>query len=152
MSETDIEFAPELPPLVALRFERLEAFAAVEEPGAEALVTNRDKLGAYLAVGSTVVYYGDGGAGKTTILARLALHFATGLAWCGFQVSDGRYVRVDRERRPAPDDARQIPAKHEAWQGPKPDARIHVLDEPWSRFTFRKPTTSAADRRARRLD
>ena len=28
--------------------------------------------------------------------------------------------------------------KLEAWQGPPLDARIHVLDEPWSRFTFRQ--------------
>jgi hypothetical protein len=61
----------ELPPL---RVVSLSEFAAVDEPSAEPLLGS--KQDAVLSAGGTLVFYGDGGAGKTTLGLDLVLHLA----------------------------------------------------------------------------
>src|SRR4029077_4443461 len=56
----DDEADNRLPPL---RFVTFAAFAAVDEPGAEALLGTDDQ--ALIAADSDAMMYGDGGAGKT---------------------------------------------------------------------------------------
>ena len=77
----DIEFAPGMAPVApALAFEPIEAFAAVDEPGAEPLA-RAAAGGAAIANGSLVLVYGTGGAGKTTLVLDLCFALANGTAW-----------------------------------------------------------------------
>ena len=73
-----------------LRFVTADSFAAVDEPGAEALVGDDGNV--LVPEGGDVMFYGDGGAGKTTLMIDLGLHLAAGDDWLGIPI--GRPVRV----------------------------------------------------------
>jgi hypothetical protein len=74
-----------------LHIATVEEFAAVEEPGATALLgTDDDTL---IGEGTDTMVYGDGGAGKTTLTLDLGFHFAAGApSWLGIRIA--RPVRV----------------------------------------------------------
>ena len=83
------------------------------------------------------VWYGDGGAGKTTLGLDRAFHLvrraATG-SGCPCRSRCG--CSGSRTRGRGGSSARRCGAKLEAWDGPPLEGRLHVLVTPWARFTF----------------
>ena len=98
----------EEPPLVAVE---AAAFAAVDEASAEPLLG--DEAGTILAAGGSAVWYGDGGAGKTTLGLDQALHLCAGRDWLGLPVPAPLLRVLDRERGAA----REVPGEAAAQAG-----------------------------------
>jgi hypothetical protein len=61
---------------VGVRIVSLDTFADTEEEGAEAVLGDADN--AVIPEAGDVMVYGDGGAGKTTLVIDLACHLAAG--------------------------------------------------------------------------
>ena len=80
-----------------MRVVTAESFAAVDEPGGEALLGTNDS--AVICEGGDVMFYGDGGAGKTTVMGAL-LNFVP--AEVQLVPADGSSAieRGSREREP----------------------------------------------------
>jgi AAA domain len=110
------------------------AFAAIEEPGAEALVGDPDAP--LVPQDGGVVVYGDGGAGKTTLVVDLAFHLAAGLDWLGIPVGRKLRVLIIENEGPRAHFRTKLRRKLDAWQGPPIDDRILVWEDPWATFTF----------------
>src|SRR5215218_4014198 len=70
--------------LTQLRAVPIAAFAAVDEPSAEPLLG--DEHDTVLSAGGALVFYGDGGAGKTTLEVDLIFHLAGADSWLGLPV------------------------------------------------------------------
>jgi hypothetical protein len=125
--------------LPELQFTPFEEFAAVNEPGAEALA-RATAGGTLIPAQGKVLVYGDGGAGKTTLVNDLCFALSTGQSWLGL-------VEVDRPLRiawienegPRQEFRKKLERKIEA-TGAKLDGRLTVLEEPWAEFTFREET------------
>jgi len=112
----------------------LEEFAAVDEPGAEALVGNADE--ALIPEDGDVMFYGDGGAGKTTLAIDLACHLAAGDDWLGVRVGrPGRVLLVENEG-PRALFRRKLRRKQAGWQGSPLEGRVLVHETPWGRLSF----------------
>jgi len=113
----------------------LEAFAAVDEPGAEALVGTRDSN--LIPVGGDAMLYGDGGAGKTTLAIDLGFHLATGRNWLGLEIEKPATVLLIENEGPRPLFRRKLRRKLSAWGevGELAD-RLWIWEEPWRGFTF----------------
>ena len=112
----------------------LDQFAAVDELSAGALLGDDENT--ILAAGGTLAFYGDGGAGKTTLEVDLAFHLAAGRPWLGLPVPEPLTVLVIENEGPRGKFRTKLRAKREAWQGEPVDERLHVLEEPWALFTF----------------
>lgn len=117
------------------KFTPIEAFAAVDEPGAESLADAADGESA-IAAGSDALCYGDGGAGKTTLATDLCFHLAAGESWLGL-VTPARPLRIAivENEGPRPMLRRKLDRKLAA-AGLEINGRIVVLDEPWGELTF----------------
>ena len=86
LSDTEIQIDPEDTTATAeLAVVPIEAFVAVREASAEALIGTDDQT--VLAAGGTAMYYGPGGAGKTTAEIDLAFHVAAGINWLELSVA-----------------------------------------------------------------
>jgi AAA domain len=112
----------------------LDDFAAVDEASAAPLVGGDDDT--ILAAGGTLVFYGDGGAGKTTLAVDLAFHLAAGEAWLGLPVPRPLNVLVIENEGPRGKFRTKLWAKLAAWAETELEGTIGVLEEPWSLFTF----------------
>jgi AAA domain len=64
----------------------IEEFCSVEEPGAVALVGTAEN--ALIPEDSDIMFYGDGGASKTTLCIDLACHLATPKDWLGHPLAN----------------------------------------------------------------
>ena len=127
------------PPLV-FAFVPAEAFAAVREPSAEALLG--DPHGSnVLSRGGLVVVYGNGGAGKTTLGARRRV---PSVQRQRVARATGRAVpcRVGRERGAARRVPRQARQEVRAREGPPLEGRLNALEEPWARVNLSNATTA----------
>jgi putative DNA primase/helicase len=123
------------PPVATeLEIATLEDFTAIEEDGAEPLVGGDG--GALIPEGGDVMFYGDGGAGKTTLAIDLAFHLAAGEAWLGIAVSRQARVLLVENEGPRPLYRQKLRRKREAWAGGAVDERISVLEAPWARMSF----------------
>jgi hypothetical protein len=109
-------------------------FAAVDEPGAGALLGSGDH--ALIPEGGDVMFYGDGGAGKTTLAVDLAFHLAAGQDWLGIAVPRPISVLMIENEGPRPMLRRKLGRKLGAWSGGRIEDRIIVLQRPWGQFTF----------------
>ena len=116
----------------------LEAFAAVDEPGAQALVGGEDA--ALIPEGGDVLIYGDGGAGKTTLSIDLACHLGAGKDWLGIPVPRRARVLLIENEGPRALFRRKLRRKLDGWTGPTLDGHISVVQHPWSEFTFADAT------------
>jgi hypothetical protein len=111
------------------------SFSSVDEASAEPLLGDRD--GTVLAAGGTLAFYGDGGAGKTTLELDQAFHLSAGVDWLGLSVPHPCVVLLIENEGPRGKFREKLRAKFAAWDGPPLDRRLHVLERPWSLFTFR---------------
>jgi hypothetical protein len=118
----------------------IEEFAAVEEEGAAPLVG--DAEGAVIPEGGDVMSYGDGGAGKTTLMNDLACHLAAGDDWLGITIARAVRALLIENEGPRPLFREKLRRKLARWQGSPLEGRVDVLEEPWAHFTF----AEAADR------
>jgi AAA domain-containing protein len=116
----------------------LEAFAAVDEPGAQALVGGEDAV--LIPEGGDVLLYGDGGAGKTTLSVDLGFHLAAGKDWLGIPIVRRARVLLVENEGPRPLFRRKLLRKLAAWRGPTLDGHISVLGQPWGEFSFADDT------------
>lgn len=114
----------------------LDEFVAVDEPGAEPLVGDTD--GALIPESGDVMFYGDGGAGKTTLAIDLACHLAAGDPWLGQPVARPARVLLVENEGPRPLFRAKLRRKRAAWTGSPIDDRIHVLETPWARLNLEK--------------
>src|SRR4051812_27766982 len=83
-----------------LRFVSLDEFVAVDEAGAEPLVGEAGNV--VIPTGGDVIFFGDGGSGKTTLQLDLAFHLAAGDDWCGFPIPAPVRVGIVENEGPRP--------------------------------------------------
>jgi AAA domain len=112
----------------------LSDFVAVDEQGVGALVGS--EASALIPEGGDVMFYGDGGAGKTTLAIDLAFHIAAGDEWVGIAISRPAHVLLIEAEGPRPLYRAKLRRKNEAWAGSPVDDRITVLERPWARASF----------------
>lgn len=112
----------------------LEEFAAVDEQGAGGLLGHEGDTP--IPENSDVLVYGDGGAGKTTLINDLALHLGAGDSWLGIGVGRPLRVLIVELEGPRPLFRRKLRRKAAAWKGSPLDGRVRVLDDPWATFSF----------------
>jgi AAA domain-containing protein len=112
----------------------LEDFIAVEEPGAGALVGTADA--ALIPEDGDIMFYGDGGAGKTTLAIDLACHLAAGDSWLALPVAKQSNVLLIENEGARPLFRAKLRRKSEAWTGSPLRGRIRVFEHPWAWFTF----------------
>jgi hypothetical protein len=112
----------------------LEEFAAVEEPGAEALLGSEDA--ALIPEGGDVMVYGDGGAGKTSLTIDGGFHLAAGATWLGIHVARPVRILIIENEGPRPLFRAKLRRKLAAWAGPALEGRIGIFEEPWGEFTL----------------
>jgi hypothetical protein len=121
-------------PRPELRFVQADVFVAVEEPGADALVG--DQANVLVPEGGDVMFYGDGGAGKTTLMIDLALHLAAGDDWLGIHVGRPVRVAIIENEGPRPLFRAKLRRKLENWAGSALGDRLFQLEEPWSKASL----------------
>ena len=80
--------------------------------------------------------YGDGGAGKTTLIVDLACHLAAGDNWLGIHVAQPVRVLLIENEGPRPFFRDKLKRKQRDWQGSPLDGRVHVLESPWASLTL----------------
>ena len=116
------------------RIVTLEEFAAVEEAGAAPVIGEPDRI--LIPEGGDVMFYGDGGAGKTTLTIDLACHLAAGADWLEIPVPRPRRVLLIESEGPRPFFRKKLARKLEAWQGPSLAGRVLVFEQPWATVRF----------------
>lgn len=124
-----------------LEFVRASDFAAINEPSAEPLLGDEEQ--AEITAGSTVLFYGDGGAGKTTLGLDAAVHLAAGKPWLGFNVPRKLKILLVENEGPRGPFRNKIRRKLAQSLG---DAalNIYVLEEPWARLNLKDDEHLAA--------
>jgi hypothetical protein len=119
----------------------LEHFVNEDEGGAEPLVgTGEDIL---VPIGGDVLFYGTGGAGKTTLSIDLAFHLAAGDDWLGIPIPRPVRVLLVENEGPRPLLREKLRRKLAAWRGSLIDDRILVWQAPWGEFTLASPASRA---------
>lgn len=133
----EIPFAPEMPKVDALRFVTAIDFAAVDEEDSAPLAGD-GAGGVVIPAGAFVLVYGDGGAGKTTLVLDLVVHLATGKAWLDLVVPERplRVALVENEG-PRPMFRLKLRRKLEPTDTDAGES-ILILEEPWQGMSFRE--------------
>lgn len=136
---TDIPFAPNLPSLNgshpgALRVVTLDTFVDTHEEYADPLIGHPDDT--LLPADGTLLMYGDGGAGKTTLTIDALAHLASGTPWLGLTVPQPLRVLLIENEGPRGPFRTRLGAKRAGWEGPPFADNVNVLEEPWTRFTL----------------
>jgi 5S rRNA maturation endonuclease (ribonuclease M5) len=125
--------APAAP--LELRVVSVEDFAAAEVANEEPLIGSGDKR--LLPSGSTIVFYGEGGSGKTTLTSDLAFHLAAGVDWLGFEITTPVKVMLLENEGPIDEYRLKIRRKLASWEAPSVDGRLFVYESPWGRADLR---------------
>jgi AAA domain len=112
----------------------IEEFCSVEEPGAVALVGTAEN--ALIPEDSDIMFYGDGGASKTTLCIDLACHLATPKDWLGHPLANRARVLLTECQGPRKMFRGKLKRKREAWGASRLDGWIQILERPWAQFTF----------------
>jgi hypothetical protein len=120
--------------VVDSRIVTLDEFVNVEEPGADPVVGEPDRI--LIPEGGDVMFYGDGGAGKTTLSIDLACHLAAGQDWLGITVPQPRHVLLIESEGPRPFFRSKLRRKRDAWRGRPLENRVEVFEEPWGQVTL----------------
>jgi hypothetical protein len=122
---------------LAIKVVTLDEFVAVDEPGADALLGTRDDV--MIPAGGDVMFYGDGGGGKTTLTIDLACHLAAGDDWLGITVTRPLTVLVMENEGPRPLFRAKLARKSAAWAGSPLGPRVQVIESPWATLGFADP-------------
>jgi hypothetical protein len=126
------------PPVTAVAPEMVTAalgdFVAEDEPGAGALLGSDDAV--LIPEGGDVMFYGDGGAGKSTLAIDLAFHLAAGDDWLEIPVPNPLSVLLIENEGPRPLLRKKLKRKHDAWAGSDLGDRLRVFEQPWGEFTL----------------
>jgi hypothetical protein len=117
-----------------MRIVPLDEFADVDEPGADVVLGGDD--GPLVAERSDTMAYGDGGVGKTTLLADLGFHLAAGDDWLSIPIPTPRRVLIIEAEGPRPQFRRKLRRKRDGWKGSPLRDRLLVFEHPWGRFSF----------------
>jgi hypothetical protein len=112
----------------------LDDFVAVHEPGSESLVGAAGD--AVIPQGGDVMFYGDGGAGKTTLAIDLACHLAAGDDWLGLPVARPVRVLLIENEGPRPLFRPKLERKRDGWSGSPLEDRVCVLEQPWGKLSL----------------
>jgi hypothetical protein len=134
--ETPANRGPYTETLEDLAIVSLAEFVEVEEGGARAIVGTPEA--ALIPEGGAVMFYGDGGAGKTTLAVDLACHLAAGDPWLGMPVAESVRVLLVENEGPRPLFRRKLERKRQGWAGSELGDRVQVLETPWARITLAK--------------
>jgi hypothetical protein len=117
---------------LVLEVDRVQDFAAVDEPGATAILG--DANNALIPEGGDVMIFGTGGSGKTTLSVDCAIHLGSGRDWLGIPVQRLARVLIIENEGPRALMRRKLGRRLEAWDGPESDVR--VLRSPWATMTL----------------
>jgi hypothetical protein len=117
-----------------IEIDPIEEFAAVDEAGADPLLGDADNI--LIPENGDVMFYGKGGASKTTLTFDLAVHLAAGKDWLGIPIPRPVRVLVIENEGPRPLLRKKLRRKLAAWTGPEINGRVRVLRSPWGSFTF----------------
>lgn len=118
----------------AIQFQPVEQFAAVDEPGAEPLASTLDG-GVAVPADGNVIFYGTGGAGKTTLSMDLSFSLAAGQPWLDIVYPDRPLVVVVVENEgPRAEFRRKLRAKLE--HAEPVAGRVVILEEPWAELSL----------------
>ena len=112
----------------------LEEFAEVEEEGAAALLGEPGSI--LIPENADIMFYGDGGAGKTTLSVDLAFHLGSGTDWLGIPVPRPVPVLMIENEGPRALMREKLKRKLAAWDGPQLEGRVRVFEAPWGAFSF----------------
>lgn len=124
------EYAPE----TEVEVTTIEEFAATDEPGADPLLgTAENNL---IPEGGDLMFYGDGGAGKTTLTLDLGCHLASGKDWLNMAVRRPVRILIIEAEGPRPLLRKKLRRKLAAWDGPEINGRVRILSSPWATLTF----------------
>ena len=150
MSDIDIEFAPDFPLIhtVEHRSVSVEEFAAVHVEIPEPLIGGTETR--LLPAASTIVFYGEGGSGKTTLEIDLSFHLAAGVDWLGFEIAEPVRVMLLENEGPIDEYRLKIRRKLASWEGPSLAGRLLIHEAPWGRVDLRN--AAAADGLAAQLE
>ena len=112
----------------------IATFAAVDEATAVPLIGDENTC--LLSHGGMMKFYGDGGAGKTTLEVDFLLHLATATDWLGLAIPERAKILIIENEGPRGMFRKKLRRKLEAWEGPEVGEQIHVFEDPWALFTF----------------
>jgi predicted ATP-dependent serine protease len=121
-------------PVTELQVVTLDEFVAVDEQGEAPLLGEGDD--ALVGENGDVMVYGDGGAGKTTLVVDLALHLAAGDPWLGIAVARPVRVLIVENEGPRALFRAKLRRKLGAWTGSPVEDRVRIVKSPWAGFTF----------------
>lgn len=125
----------DMPSPELFRIVTLGEFVDVDEQGAQALV-GADGESALIPEGGDVMFFGDGGAGKTTLAVDLACHLAAGDDWLDIPIARPVNVLLIEAEGPRPHFRTKLRRKRAAWEGSRIGDRIRVLEHPWAKITL----------------
>jgi hypothetical protein len=134
------DLAPTSPPAEGkyrLEVVSFAEFVELDEAGAEPLLGSTDDV--VLPENGDGMFYGDGGAGKTTLGIDLAFHLAAGDDWLGIPVTRPVRVLLIENEGPRPLYRAKLRRKGEAWLGSPVENRISVLERPWGKLSLADP-------------
>ena len=133
------EVVPAVVSTEELIFVPADEFVADRESGAKALVTGSDGRAAIPANG-TVVVYGNGGAGKSTLVNDWTVSFARDESWLDL-LHPARPIRVVLiEAEGAREEFQEKLERKLTHHGDLGDGCLLVLSKPWAEFTFADET------------
>lgn len=127
--------ADDTPAARGLRVVSFADFVDADEAAAPPLLGDDEKK--LLPAGASVVLYGEGGSGKTTLAIDLAAHLAAGADWLGFSIAAPVSVMLLENEGPRAEYRLKLRRKRDSWEGADFCTRVAVNDEPWGRVDLR---------------
>jgi hypothetical protein len=124
-----------------LRVVGFEEFVSADEHTEAPLLGSDDKK--LLPAGSSLVFYGEGGSGKTTLALDMAVHLAGGADWLGFTIAEPVNVMLLENEGPRAEYRLKLRRKRDTWTGPPFADRVAVHEEPWGRVDLRSGEQTA---------
>lgn len=115
-----------------LKLQTVQEFAAVDEASAEPILGAEGST--VLSSGGMLVFYGDGGAGKTTLELDCCFNLAAGQPWQGLHTFGPQRILIIENEGPRGMFRKKARAKL-AHHG-NTDLPIYILEDPWAVFSF----------------
>jgi hypothetical protein len=117
----------------AISIVSLDEFVAVDEPGAEPLLGDMEAN--LVPENADIMAYGDGGAGKSTLMFDCGFHLAAGDPWLDIPIPRRVRVLIVENEGPRSMLRKKLKRKREAWGGSPLGDRVQVFEGPWREFT-----------------